>query len=155
MNISEFKNHLLNFRQLNFIQPNGHFVPRHFHITEMGLVTKHFVDCGGTIRTEKKINFQLWVSTDFHHRLEPSKLLKIISAYESIISNEDLEVEIEYQGETISKYGLNIQGENFLLTVKQTDCLAKSHCGISENKEKKQLRELSVKPPCCEGGNCC
>ena len=156
MIISEFKNHLKNVRQLNFILPNGHFVPRHFHITEMGLVTNHFIDCGGTVRIEKKINFQLWVSTDFQHRLEPQKLLKIISIAESTFGNEDLEVEVEYQGETISKYGLDIRGENFLLTAKQTDCLAKDHCGVPAPKEKLSLKNLSAKASCCSGEeNCC
>ena len=50
MKLSELKNKLSTVSNLTFVQPNGVFVPRHFHITEIGLVTKHFIDCGGTVR---------------------------------------------------------------------------------------------------------
>ena len=80
MKISQFKNHLDNVPELNFLQPNGDYVPKHFHITEAGMTTKHFVDCGGTVRTEKTISFQLWVAEDYEHRLEPQKLKKIMLA---------------------------------------------------------------------------
>jgi len=32
---------------------NGTMVPEHFHVTEVGVVTKHFIDCGGTVRNER------------------------------------------------------------------------------------------------------
>jgi len=32
----------------SFKLPEGTYLPAHFHMTEVGLVTKHFVDCGGT-----------------------------------------------------------------------------------------------------------
>ena len=130
MKLSEFKNHLGTLNALNFVQPDGMAVPRHFHITEAGLSTKHFIACGGTIRTEKHISFQIWAAEDINHRLEPQKILKIIKASEKLFGDEDLEVEIEYQSESIGKYGLDIDGENFVLTTKHTTCLAKDHCEI-------------------------
>ncbi len=156
MKLSEFKQRLNTVNNVNFIQPNGTNVPSHFHITEAGLVTKHFIDCGGKERTEKVINFQLWTSKDFDHRLEPTKLLKIITLSEKIFGNEDLEIEVEYQTDTIGKYGLDFQSENFLLTAKHTDCLAKDNCGIPNEKQKLQLAELETSKSCCTpGGGCC
>ena len=153
MKLSEFKQHLNEANTVTFVQPNGTLVPKHFHITEAGLVTKHFIDCGGTVRIEKVINFQLWTSQDTD-RLEPNKVLKIISLSEKLFGNEDLNIEVEYQTETVGRYGLDIQGENFLLTAKQTDCLAKDNCGIPADKKKIQLGELETS--CCTpGGGCC
>ena len=43
---------------------------------------KKFIDCGGVIRDEKVINFQLWYSVDEDHRLEAEKLRKIIALSE-------------------------------------------------------------------------
>ena len=156
MKLSEFKKYLGTANAVNFVQPGGTPVPRHFHITEAGLSTKHFIDCGGTIRTEKHINFQVWAAEDINHRLEPQKLLKIISASEKVLGNEDLDVEVEYQNETIGRYGLDREGENFILTAKQTNCLAKDNCGIPQKKEKVSLAELSTQSSCCTpGGGCC
>ena len=156
MKLSQFRNHLDTVSQLNFVQPNGTLVPRHFHITEAGLTTKHFIDCGGTVRTDKTINFQVWVAQDTTHRLEPNKLQKIISLSEKLFGNEDLEIEVEYQTETIGRYGLDIDGENFLLTAKETDCLAKDNCGVPEAKQKLELSELQTEKSCCTpGGGCC
>jgi len=172
LKLSQFKQHLDNVSQLNFVQPNGTFVPSHFHITEAGLTTKHFIDCGGTVRKDKTINFQVWVAEDTTHRLEPNKLQKIISLSEKLFGNEDLEIEVEYQTEfsevptpiksntnswqTIGRYGLDIDGENFLLTAKETDCLAKDNCGVPEAKQKLELSELQTQKSCCApGSGCC
>ncbi|MCB9262410.1 MAG: hypothetical protein H6607_08560 [Flavobacteriales bacterium] len=156
MKLSQFQNHLNNVSEINFVQPNSHFVPRHFHITEAGLTTKHFIDCGGVIRTEKTINFQLWVANDFEHRLEPQKLQKIINIAAPLFNDEDLEIEVEYQTETIGRYGLDFDGNNFLLKEKQTDCLAKDHCGIPPEKLKVKLSDLKSKSTCCTpGSGCC
>jgi hypothetical protein len=74
---------------------NGTFVTEHFHVTEVGIVTKQFIDCGGTIRNEKTVNFQLWNANDFDHRLKPAKLLSIIELSEKKLSIEDAEIEVE------------------------------------------------------------
>ena len=64
---------------------------------------------------------------------------------------------MEYQTETIGKYGLETDGNNFLLTAKQTDCLAKDNCGVPDAKQKLKLSELQTeKVACCTpGGTCC
>ncbi|MFN3590302.1 MAG: DUF6428 family protein, partial [Spirosomataceae bacterium] len=59
MKLSEIKAHLSTLENVEFQLPSGTFVPEHFHVTEVGLVTKHFIDCGGTERIERVVNFQL------------------------------------------------------------------------------------------------
>lgn len=154
MKISNFKQTLDNATDINFLLPNGSSVPSHFHVTEVGLTTKHFIDCGGTIRTEKAINFQVWVADDYDHRLTPSKLKKIIEIAQPLFENEDLEIEVEYQTETISRFGLDWDGKHFLLVPKKTNCLAKDQCGIPQTKKKINLSELTIaKKSCCSTDN--
>jgi hypothetical protein len=121
----------------------------------VGKITKHFIDCGGTIRNEEVVNFQLWNANDYNHRLHPEKLLNIIELSENALHIGDLEVEVEYQGDTIGKFGLDFDGKNFLLTTKQTDCLAKDNCGIPAEKIKVRMSNLGDEPCCTPDGNCC
>ncbi|UKM64555.1 DUF6428 family protein [Flavobacteriaceae bacterium GSB9] len=155
MKLSEIKNKLKQLDQIAFQLPNGELVPSHFHVTEVGKITKYFIDCGGTVRNEEVVNFQLWNANDYNHRLHPEKLLKIINLSEKILEIEDLEIEVEYQGSTINKFGLDFDGKNFLLTTKHTDCLAKDNCGIPGEKPKVKLSDLNNEPCCEPGGNCC
>jgi hypothetical protein len=121
------------------------------------VITKNFIDCGGTVRNEKVANFQLWNANDTNHRLKPQKLLGIIALSEKVLGIEDLEVEVEYQSDTIGKYGLTFQNGNFVLTTKRTDCLAKENCGVPAEKQKVKLGELeTANQSCCApGGGCC
>ena len=131
MKLSEIKNHLQQLEQIGFKLPNGKLVPSHFHVTEVGKITKDFIDCGGKVRSEIFINFQLWEEIDYNHRLHPEKLLQIIEISEKMFKFDDLEIEVEYQDkETIGKYNLDFDGTNFLLTAKVTACLALDACGI-------------------------
>ena len=156
MKLSEIKNHLKQLETIAFELPNGELVPSHFHVTEVGKVTKHFIDCGGTERKESVVNFQLWEENDYDHRLHPEKLVRIIELSERVLGIEDLEIEVEYQGTTIGKYGLDFNGTNFLLTTKVTDCLAKDNCGIPSEKPKIRLSEIQAQTSCCtpESGCC-
>ena len=60
MLLSEFKKELKNLSRLYFELPGGELVPSHFHVTEVGSIRKNFIDCGGVIRNERKVSFQLW-----------------------------------------------------------------------------------------------
>jgi hypothetical protein len=114
MKLSEIKNHLKELNTIAFQLPNGNLVPSHFHVTEVGKVTKDFIDCGGKVRNETVINFQLWEANDYDHRLHPEKLVNIIELSEKIFDFDDLEIEVEYQGkETIGKFGLDFNGQIF------------------------------------------
>jgi hypothetical protein len=158
MNLTQIKEHLKNTSNVNFILPNGSLVPAHFHVTEVGLISKHFIDCGGTMRDEKVINFQLWNANDIDHRLKSEKLLNIIHLSETKLGIPNLEIEVEYQNETIGKYGLDFDGVNFLLIQKQTACLANDSCGIPTEKLKVALSEIGTvnsKDSCTPGGGCC
>lgn len=157
MKLSDFKKELSVLDTLTFVQPNGKIVPVHFHITEAGLTTKHFIDCGGTVREEKVVNFQLWEANDFEHRLSAKKLTGIIELSEKTLNLGDLDVEVEYQTETIGRYGLDFDGKNFILLAKKTDCLAKENCGIPKEKQKVNLSELQKNESSCCSPNsgCC
>ncbi len=157
MKLSTLKRFLETTQDLTIQLPNGALVPAHFHITEIGLLSKHFIDCGGTVREEKFASMQIWTANDLEHRLAPAKLNSIIAIYEKTISQEDLELEVEYQSDTIGKYGLAINGDRLQLMPTQTNCLAQDHCGIPKEKLKVNLSELATaSESCCTpGGGCC
>ena len=157
MTIQEIKKQLSQLNEIAFQLPNGELVPSHFHVTEVGKVTKHFIDCGGTLRNEVVANFQLWEENDYDHRLHPEKLIHIIELSDKLLDLGDLEIEVEYQSSTIGKYGLDFDGKNFLLTSKQTACLAKDNCGIPQEKTKVKLSNLGDdNSNCCStDSNCC
>jgi hypothetical protein len=154
MKLSELKHALVNLTDIHFVLPNGEKVPAHFHVTEIGQVTKHFIDCGGVVRIEKMISFQLWQSTDYDHRLSVNKLKEIISLSENLLQIEDGVIEVEYQQETISKFGLEYKENEFHLTAKFTDCLAPDKCGIPQEKPRIKLSELNATTCCAPGQKC-
>lgn len=137
MKLSEIKGILPTLTNVEFQLENGDFVPENFHVTEVGHIIKNFIDCGGVIRLEKVVNFQLWNADDFEHRLKPSKLLNIIKLSEEKLGIEDADIEIEYQIQTIGKYDLEFNGKNFVLVNKKTACLARNICILPSDKQKK------------------
>ncbi|QNL49740.1 hypothetical protein H8S90_24025 [Olivibacter sp. SDN3] len=154
MKLSEIKGVLPTLNNVEFQLENGSAVPEHFHVTEIGQITKHFIDCGGVTRTEKTVNFQLWDANDYEHRLKPTKLLNIIKLSEEKLGIEDAEIEVEYQGETIGKFDLDFDGKHFILKNKQTACLASDACGIPAEKQKVKLSELNS-TRCTPNSGCC
>jgi hypothetical protein len=157
MKLNEIKEILSSLETVVFQLPNKSFVPNHFHVTEVGMITKNFIDCGGKVREEKVINFQLWEAGDYDHRLAPSKLVNIIELSEKVLKiNPELEIEVEYQSDTIGKYGLEFSNSIFHLITKTTACLATDSCGIPVEKLKKNLLELgTINATCTPGGGCC
>jgi len=156
MKLSEIKEILSTAEGVNFKLENGNAVPEHFHVTEVGVVTKDFIDCGGTVHHEKVANFQLWDANDYEHRLKAGKLLNIISLSEKMLGMDDLEIEVEYQSETIGKYDLGYDGEEFLLVAKTTACLAMDKCGVPAEKQKIEMKNLAGGATACTpGGGCC
>ncbi len=155
MNLSTFKSTLSQVSEINFMKPNGELVPAHFHVTEIGLTSKHFIDCGGDIHIDKWANIQIWVAEDYDHRLRPQTLINIIDMSEKLFEGEDLEMEVEFQSDTIGKYGLGFENNNFVLQAKATDCLAKVKCDIPVVKPKINLADLTKENGCTPGGGCC
>lgn len=157
MTLEQIKEILPTLENVEFQLEDGTFVPEHFHVTEVGQINKKFIDCGGVIREESVVNFQLWNADDYEHRLKPGKLLNIIKLSEEKLGIENNEIEVEYQSNTIGKYDLEFNGKVFVLKSKTTACLAQDACGIPSEKLKKNLAELPVNNAntCKPGGGCC
>lgn len=155
MKLSEFKEALQSIDIVRFQTPEGSDVPAHFHITEAGLLTKHFIDCGGTIRKESAVSMQLWTADDLQHRLTAEKLLGILKKAGPLLGSESLDVEVEYQSETIGRYGVEFTGSEFRLLSKQTDCLAKEKCGIEAGNSVTQRVSVQAAAACAPGSGCC
>jgi hypothetical protein len=153
MRISEFKNLLQTVSELHFAEPNGELIAPSFHITEAGLHTKHFIDCGGTVRSERKASIQLWEGNDSAHRLAPAKLLKILALGQPLISDEDLEMVVEYGARSLGMYGLEYADGRFMLKDLHTQCLAMDTCGIPVYDL--ALADTSNQNCCTPGGGCC
>jgi|GEM_PF-3366592 N-acetyl-anhydromuramyl-L-alanine amidase AmpD len=72
MKISQFKSALQLAKPTDnpqFLQSNGVPVSAHYHITEIGLILKNYVDCGGVVRQERKASMQLWLANDTSQKL--------------------------------------------------------------------------------------
>ena len=167
MKIQSFLQTLAAMSELRWALPDGSLVPAHAHVTEVALMTRRFVDCGGTHRMERRIQLQLWVANDVDHRLEPTKLLRIIRETEAWMEWDNHEVEIEYQGKTIERYGVEIMEGVLALQPLQTNCLAQDRCGLpmlEETSNTTRTVEETVPQPksqapvvgrCKPGSGCC
>ena len=115
--------------------PSGTLLPDHFHVTEVGKVTKDFVDCGGVRRIEQTCVLQTLVANDVEHRLSTSKLAGILAKSSMLGLEDGMEVDVEVQGNTIEYYRIaraNTRDGKVVLTLqnKQTACLAPDTCGL-------------------------
>ena len=122
-------------KPFHLILPGEHSVPASFHITEVGHVTKKFIDCGGKLHTRETCLLQAWVYTDTHHRLLAGKMAGVLNLARAkgVLPEHDLDVEIEYEDALISQYAVaNVAVTESAvvlnLDVKHTDCLAKEFC---------------------------
>ena len=153
MLLSAFKQTLRELDTLKFQLPNGQFVPANFHITEVGSVTRNYMDCGGLLREENKLNLQLWVASDTDHRLKPNSVLNILQLAEKQLGYSNLELEVEYQRSTVGRYKLAFDGAVFQLINTQTACLAPDQCGITQ--EKPRVRVTANGLSCNPDSDCC
>jgi hypothetical protein len=121
--------------------PSGEFVPSHFHITEIGISTKLFIDCGGDCHDTAAGVMQVWVANDVDHRLTTDKLVKIADFKPHTSYNlAELDLEVEYQldpTESVSTYTVSHVWTNktefmIVLGIKSTNCLAPDKCGVSD-----------------------
>ena len=77
---------------------------------------------------------------------------------EKQLSLSDDEIEVEYQGETIEKFGLSYSDGSFKLTQTKTACLAEDSCGIAVPKVKVSLTSINTQDngnTCTPGSGCC
>lgn len=135
MNLLELKISLGKVSKLLFASKMGMLVPFNFHITEVGLLTKSFFDCGGKLRCNKYLSFQIWINdNDVDHRMTPSKFLEIIEKVgKDLPLGDSLEIEVEYMDfNTLGKYSLEFSDDIFILNPKFSECLAPDICGKPE-----------------------
>ena len=158
MTLHEFQDYLSQVTEIKFQLSNGLHLPSHVHITELGWISKNYIDCGAKTRTENRITFQLWYANDLDQRLTPQKIQSIIAASMPLLTTTDQELEVEYQLEsTIGKFGLEFTAGVFVLTPTFTTCLAQDHCGISPDQMPTQSQQgtWKAKTSCDPNSNCC
>ena len=157
MKLSAFKKRLEDLPEILFELNNGVPVPQHFHVTEVGQCSRNFIDCGGTVRSEKSVIFQLWHAGDTEHRLTPERLLSIIRLSEEQLGIGDADIEVEYQSDTIGRYALGFNGRSFVLENKHTACLATDRCGIPAEMAAPKIptQQALVSSCCAPGSGCC
>ena len=159
MKLHELKNALAQHPKhtLRFVLPTGTKVPPHAHVTEVARMDKKFVDCGGTFRTESTARLQTWFADDTAHRLNASKLLKILNLGAKVLESDELDVEVEYEAPFISQFpivGVEVDGDALFLRLgtKHTACLAEDKCGVAPT----GAQSISFKPlPALPKAKCC
>ncbi|MGH8094027.1 MAG: DUF6428 family protein [Chthoniobacterales bacterium] len=134
--------------ELRFVLPDGEQIPSHFHLTEVGYVTKRFVDCGGAFHESEACVLQIFVADDFEHRLSPRRFADILELGRSVLPGDDLEVEVEWDCGVISQYPIASASAvedrlEFRLSTRPTDCLAKQKCGC-------EMKTPAVARTCCQ-----
>jgi hypothetical protein len=134
---------------LHLMLPDGSFIPAHFHVTEVGRVQKDFIDCGGTRRSSSACVLQVWVADDTGHRLDTTKLAKVIQIGAPLFPSLATPVEVEYEQGAVSQYPVQqaeVTPSGVLLHLgsKHTACLAQDRCGVGV-----------VETACCPTPGCC
>lgn len=158
MKLSELKALLSEYsdRHFRIRLPEGDAIPLSFHVTEIGHVQKTFLDCGGTRRETFTCQLQIWVGEDYDHRIETGKMAGILEKGKTLLPDDSVPVEIEYEDRVISQYtisGHELTAEAVILqlTHKHTECLAPELCGLPSIS---RLPAIGEKTSCC-GPNCC
>lgn len=157
MILSELKTLLSEYSGLNFRirLPDGEPVPQSFHVTEVGLVRKTFLDCGGTLRESATCQLQVWIGPDYDHRIETGKMAAILEKAKACLPDESVPVEVEYEDRVISQYTIagHEQTEDAIilnLAHKHTECLAPELCGLPPLPGTGKSQ-----PSCCASTGCC
>jgi hypothetical protein len=158
MKLSEFKKILSENSKhtVRFFLPTNSKIPPHAHITEVALIEKKYVDCGGQFRAESLCRLQTWFADDTDHRLTADRLLAILGKADSFLKTDDLEVDVEYESPYVSQFPITsavLKGEELAvqLGIKHTACLAEDRC-LPPNLNKPSL--LTPLPD-FKPGKCC
>lgn len=145
MNLSEVKLHLKNASTVAFTLPDGSLVPGNCDVTEIGKITKDFIEGTGTTHKETVATLRLRNTNDGDYRLTPEKMLHMIQfSQEKLGLQDSLEVDVEYQGITIGNYGLGLDGTSFVLISKTMDGLPKEPGGIPSAPPKIKVKEFPI-----------
>jgi hypothetical protein len=116
----------------------------------VGLVSKTFIDCGSKVHTIQTCQLQAWVGEDVDHRIKAGKMADILTLSKSIVPDDFLDVEVEYEDSVISQYPVadavvSDDAVTLHLKTKHTDCLAKELC----------LVPSASGDRCCGATSCC
>jgi hypothetical protein len=150
MKLAQFKALLEANRTKQFLLqlPDGKTVPQAFHITEVGVISKTFIDCGGKVHSTQTCQLQAWIGPDVDHKIEAGKMADILEKSKAILPHDFLDLEVEYEDTIISQYPVqealvSDDAVTLVLTHKHTDCLAKELCIVP------------VGGDCAPGSGCC
>lgn len=113
-----------------FVLPDGEKIPAHAHVTEVGHVTRNFIDCGGLTGSEEVVVLQTHVSGDTEHRLRADRFAKILLLGDRVVPHGDFDVEIEYDCCVVAQYPVwetRVVGDHLdiVLGRKATQCRAR------------------------------
>jgi uncharacterized protein DUF6428 len=113
----------------HFVLPDADSIPLHAHVTEVGHVVKHFIDCGGVTGKSESVVLQTHVGQDIDHRLNSGTFAKILKLGERVLPHDQLEVEVEYDCCVVAQYPITeVRPVEHRLDVvlgkKHTQCLA-------------------------------
>jgi hypothetical protein len=113
----------------HFVLPDGDSIPPHAHVTEVGLVVKNFIDCGGVTGKSESVVLQTHVGEDMDHRLSSGTFAKILKLGERVLPHDQLEVEVEYDCCVVAQYPIaegRLAGDHLdvVLGKRHTQCLA-------------------------------
>ena len=131
-----------------FVLPDGDYIPAHAHVTEVGLVVRSFIDCGGLTGKEEKVVLQTHVGDDTGHRLRADRFAKILRLGNSVVPSADLDVAVEYDCCVVAQYPIaearpDGQHLNLILHRGQTQCRAR------------ERRESETAAGCCTTSAAC
>jgi Family of unknown function (DUF6428) len=131
-----------------FVLPDGSTIPHHAHLTEVGHVVKKFIDCGGQTGVEEKVLLQTHVGSDTEHRLRSDRFANILELGRSVLPNDQLEVEVEYDCCVVAQYPISEvkrQGEHLDIVLQRgrTQCRAR------------ERRKAATSGGCCEKTAAC
>lgn len=159
MKLSELKSLLAEHsdRFFRIHLPDGGAVPVSFHVTEVGRMNKTFIDCGGKLRETTTCQLQVWVGEDYEHRIETGKMASILDKAKSILPDDSVPVEIEYEDRVISQYTISsheVLDDSVVLILanKHTECLAPELCGLPSIG---RLPAIGGKSNGCGPSGCC
>lgn len=139
---------------IKFYLPNGNQIPEYFHLTDVGSVFRHFIDCGAQVRDESYVQIQLWLGKDIDHRLNGETALKILSQSSVVLNKlpnlQKTDVIIEYKEELTSQYPIE--------RIEHTDQEIKIYLKSSETQCLAAIRHEQDKvggESCCGPKSCC
>lgn len=132
-----------------FVLPDGDSIPAHAHVTEVGHVVRHFIDCGGITGKEEKVLLQTHVGDDTDHRLRANRFAEILRLGNRVLPSADLHVDVEYDCCVVAQYPVaeaKLEGQhlNLILNRGRTRCRAR------------ERRQSETSDDCCaSSATCC